>query len=605
MRMSMQRRVAVVLIALGLIASLLVAYDRWRYEAQNKSVEVTIDQQDLSDFAHAYGYDLDELLREMRRAGLTSVAAYEELGQRVNDGGRALVQSGAQIINAARDSALADPLLAKMVRSRTIDPASVYVLVYDPATLARYLTAFGTQFEPSTVHVLRRSMPALIAVKTQIDFFNSMGLGIPQDFADRVRHLGLLVDPRVQNNERLGPGQISGIFDQILQGGEVGTVIFFGQRNEVLGYPFQLDATADAIKRTHINFGDVEAYSDDQIQKGTQTLGTDIPSQTVRVQAIAQPLLQKMQLDDVVGTYLLGVRERNIRVIYLRTFPHVIQSVGADGSQTTLSAEQTNLVMLRELRDRLEANGFHEGRAEGFVDFKGGKLPLLWFVVLLGSAAAFVLLLDLFGWARAWLPWTLYALTTVAYWGAVAIHHDEFVRKAGALGAALTFAVLAGMSLARWFAPSQRTRRFRYEGEHRSPNFAHARRGGARARDERGDCMRRRGIRHRAACASDIHARDQPVRRRQDAARRAPARTAAALRVHAHVRRTHQGGGGRDRAGQSVAASPRCSCSRPPRSCSCCGPAISPTSASPASRHNCADCSRNYWARARASKNSR
>jgi hypothetical protein len=451
MRVSMLRRMAVILIALGLVASLLVAYDRWRYEAQNKTVEVTIDQQDLSDFAHAYGYDLDELMREMRRAGLTSVAAYEELGQRVNDGGRAFVQSGAQIVNAARDSSLADPLLASMVRNRTIDPASVYVLVYDSATLQRYLIALNIQFEPSTVRVLRTRLPALIAVKTQLDFFNSVGLGIPQDFADRVRRMGLLVDPRVQNNERLGPVQINTIFDQIMQGGEIGTVIFFGQRNEVLGYPFQLDATADALKRAHINFGDVEAYSDDQIQKGTQTLGTDVPNQTVRVQAIAQPLLQKMQLEDVVGTYILGVRERNIRVIYLRTFPHVIQSVGSDGVQTTLSAEQTNLVMLRELRDRLEANGFREGRAEGFVDFKGGKLPLLWFVVLLGTAAAFVLLLDLFGWAGGWMPWSLYALTTIAYWGAAVIHHDELVRKAGALGAALTFAVLAGVSLAPYY----------------------------------------------------------------------------------------------------------------------------------------------------------
>jgi len=456
MRMTMLRRVAVVLIALGLIASLLVAFDRWRYEAQNKSVEVTIDQQDLTDFAHAYGYNVDELLREMRRAGLTSVAAYEELGQRVNDGGHAFVQSGAQILNAARDSSLSDPLLASMVRNRTIDPASVYVLVYDQATLARYLRAFAIQFEPSTVHVLRGRLPALIAVRTQLNFFNSVGLGIPQDFADRVHRLGLLVDPRVQNNERLGPLQINAIFDQIMRRGEVGSVIFFGQQNEVLGYPFQLDATADAFRRTHINFGDVEAYSDDQIQKGTQTLGTDVPSQTVRVQAIAQPLLQKMQLDDVVGTYLLGVRERNIRVIYLRTFPHVIQAPGANGAQTTLSAEQTNLVMLRELRDRLEANGFHEGRAEGFIDFKGGKLPALWFVALLGAAAAFVLLLDLFGWAAAWLPWSLYALTTVAYWGAVAVHHDELIRKVGALGAALTFAVLAGLSLARWFVDSNR-----------------------------------------------------------------------------------------------------------------------------------------------------
>jgi uncharacterized protein DUF5693 len=451
MRISMLRRIAVVLVALGFLASLAVALDRWRYEAQNRSVEVTMDQQDLVQFAQAYGYDLDELLREMRRAGLTSVAVYEELGQRVNDGSSAYVQSGQQIINAARTSPLGDPLLAAMVRNKSIDPLSVYILVYDRPTLDRYRTVLRTQFEPKTVRVLRARLPALIAVKTQLDFFNSIGLGIPQDFAERVRRLGLLVDPRVQNNERLDPGGISAVFDQMLHGGEIGTIIFFGQRNEVLGFPFQLDATASEFKSSHVNFGDVEAYSDDQVQKGTQSLGLAIPGQTVRVQAIAQPLLEKMQLDDVVGTYVLGVRERNIRVIYLRTFPHVIQAPAADGTVQTLSAEQTNLTMLSELRDRLAANGFREGRAGAFVDFKGGPLPVLWFLAVLGAAAAFILLLDAYGAARPWMAWTLYAASIVAYWGAFAIHHDEFVRKAAALGAALTFAVLAGTSLARWF----------------------------------------------------------------------------------------------------------------------------------------------------------
>src|SRR5579872_4516610 len=121
MRISMPRRIAVVLVALGLLASLAVAFDRWRYEAQNRSVEVTMDQQDLVQFAQAHGYDLDELLREMRRAGLTSVAVYEEQGQRVNDGSSAYVQSGQQIINAARTSPLGDPMLAAMVRNKSID----------------------------------------------------------------------------------------------------------------------------------------------------------------------------------------------------------------------------------------------------------------------------------------------------------------------------------------------------------------------------------------------------------------------------------------------------------------------------------------------------
>ena len=452
------RRLAIVLIALGALASLAVAFDRWRFETANKTVEITVDQQDLADFSRAYGYDEDELLREMRKAGLTSVAVFEEQGQHVNDGTHAYVQTGQQVIDGARISGLADRGLATLAAHRDIDPNSLYVLVYDKPTLDRYLFALRTQLEPASVTVLRAALPAIVRVKTQIDFFNSLDLGIPDDAAERVRRLGLLVDPRMQNNERLTPDGINAVFDQAAAGGKIGTVIFYGQRNEVLGYPYQLDATA-AWFRAHpgINFGDVEAYTADQIQKGTQTLGHDVPSQTVRVMAIPKLQLDKLDVDTVIGEYVLGVRERNIRVIYYRPFPHIVQKKMPDGSLATQSAEQTNLDLLSRLTDALKSNGYATGRAAGFVDFKGWKLDALYFLAALGVAAAFLLWLELYGWAQAWMPWTFFGLTALAFAAGVATGHDGAVRKVWALGGALTFGVLAATALAPLFheAPSE------------------------------------------------------------------------------------------------------------------------------------------------------
>src|SRR5579872_2562555 len=115
---SLVRRVALVALMAGALAAVLVLADRYRFEARNRAVEVTMDQQDLADFAHAYGYNMDELLREMRRSGLTSVAVYEELGQRVNLANHALALSGQQLIDTARTAPLSDPLLASMARAR-------------------------------------------------------------------------------------------------------------------------------------------------------------------------------------------------------------------------------------------------------------------------------------------------------------------------------------------------------------------------------------------------------------------------------------------------------------------------------------------------------
>ncbi len=457
MQTSIVRRLALVAIIAGTLAALLVAGDRYRFEARNRSVEITMDQQDLADFAHAFGYDADELLREMRRAGLTSVAVYEEQGQRVNSSSHALALSGQQLIDSARVSPLGDSLLAAMSSAHQIDPNSVYLIVYDRPTIARYLTVLRDQLEARNVRLIRARLPAIIAVKTQIDFFNSLGLGIPDDLALQVRRAGLLVDPRVQNNERMGPNRIAATFAQMLAGGRIGTVIFFGQRNEVLGYPFNLDATADTFRTTGVNFGDVEAYSEDQIQKGSITLARKIVNQTVRVQAISKVELDKLDLDTVVARYLLGVRERNIRVIYLRPFPHVIQRKLADGTLVTESAEATNLDMLRRLRDGLAANGFSVGRATGFVNFKSLTLEVLYCLVALGVAGAFLLLLDAYGWARLWMAWAFFGFTVAAFVVSVLLAHDYIVRQLWALGGALTCAVLAGTALAPYFSrPSPR-----------------------------------------------------------------------------------------------------------------------------------------------------
>ena len=452
MRLSTMRLSAIVLIVIGAIASLLVALDRYRFEQASRSVEITVDQLDLDDFAKAYGYDEDDLLRKLRAAGLTSVAVYAEEGQRVNYGTHAFVQTGQQVLDGARVTGLADKGLQDLVAARKIDPKYIYIVVYDRPTLERYLDALRTQLEPRDVKIVRSALPAILEVKTQIDFFNGIDLGMPEELTRRIREMGLLVDPRVQNNERLGPDGIGKVLDDAIAGGRVGTVIFYGNGNEVLGYPYQLDATAQAF-RDHpgIDFGDVEAYTEDQIQKGTQTLGRDIPGQTVRVMAIPKLQLDKLDVDTVIGEYLLGVRERNIRVIYYRPYPHPVQQKLPDGSMETLSVEQTNIDLVSKLADQLRANGFTIGRASSFTDFKGPKLDVLYVLAGLGAIGGFLLLLETYGWARPWIGWVLVIITLAAFAAGLATGRDEAVRKLWALGGALTFGVLAGTELAMLF----------------------------------------------------------------------------------------------------------------------------------------------------------
>ncbi len=427
-------RYAALILIVALLASLAVAYFRVRTESVANRVELAMDFTDFDALARSYDYNPAAFLIALRRAGLTSLALTEELGANVGTDGKAFVTTGAALKNQARVSPISDPLLATLVRTHRIVDGAVYLLVFDPFTYDRYRAALGLHFMPRSVHVLRATRPWLIEVRTQIDYFNTLGLGIPTDQIELARRLALLVVPRFQNDERFEAPQINAVFRNVLRyDPKVSTVIFFGLANQVLGYPDHLQDTADAFKRHTYNFGSIETYDPSQVQKGSETLARMIPGRVVRVQAIAKAELDKIKLDEAVARYVLGVRERNVRVVYLRPWAH------QDGK---LSIEATNIEMVKAIGDELRTRGFRLGRATPIPQYHGNNRALVGLAAL-AVPSIFVLLLELFGWYRRRLAVAAYALTVLVYLAGVLSQHDAFARSAIALAGALLFATAA------------------------------------------------------------------------------------------------------------------------------------------------------------------
>ncbi|HEY2476827.1 MAG TPA: DUF5693 family protein [Candidatus Cybelea sp.] len=426
------------ILIVALVASLAVAFFRVRTESQARRVELAMDFTDLDALARSYNYNPAAFLIALRRAGLTSLALTEELGTNVGNNGKAFASTGAQLINQAKLAPLRDRLLAQLIASRRIDAGAIYLLVSDPSTYRRYLTQLPLHFSPNSVRVLRASRPWLIEVRTQVDFFNATALGIPTDQIELAHRLALLVVPRFQNDERFGAPQINALFDDVLRyDPKVSTVIFFGLGNAVVGYPDHLEDAADAFKRHLFNFGSIETYDASQVQKGNDRLAQLIPGRTVRVQAIAKTELDKIKLDEIVARYVLGVRERNIRVVYLRPWPH------QDGK---LSIEATNVEMVKRIADELRAAGFRLGRATPIPTYRGNNRVLVGLAAL-AVPSIFVLLLEFFGWYRRSFAAIAYALTIGLYLGGLLAHHDAFARSVIALAGALLFATAALLTL--------------------------------------------------------------------------------------------------------------------------------------------------------------
>ena len=431
-------RYAAVVLLVALIASLAVAAFRVRTESHANRVELAMDFSDLDALARSYNYNPAAFLIALRRAGLTSLALTEELGANVGYNGKSFATTGAALLNQSRLSPIRDPLLASLVAERRVVPGAIYLLVSDSATYRRYLAQLSLHFSPKTVRVLRATRPWLIEVRTQIDYFDAIGLGIPTDEIALAHRLGLLVVPRFQNDERFRAPQIEALFGDVLAyDPKVSTVIFFGLSNAVAGYPDHLEDTAEAFKRHVFNFGSIETYDPSQVQKGNDTLARLIPGRTVRVQAIAKTELDKLKLDDVVARYVLGVRERNVRVAYLRPWAH------QDGD---LSVEATNVEMVKQIADQLRAGGFRLGRATPIPAYRGNNRILVGLAAL-AVPSIFVLLLEFFGLYGRRIAVIAYGATIALYLVGLLTHHDAFARSAIALAGALLFATAAILTL--------------------------------------------------------------------------------------------------------------------------------------------------------------
>lgn len=449
---------------IGLLAALAVAAWRVHVEHNARRVEIAMDAGDFLTFAHAYGYDPEAFLVALRRAGLTSLAVAEELGGNINGSNHGVVYSGQQLLDQARLSPISDPGFAALLRAHRVVPDWVYVEAFDRATFFRYLRALHRYFEPRDVIAARTTPPYIVAAKTDLDYFNNLALGLPDDQLALARKLHLYLIPRIQNDERYKPSAIDSIFDEFMRHERVSTVIFFGLRNQVLGFPDQLDATAAAFKRTRVNFGTIEVYSKDQEQKGNLGLARLIPNQVVRVQAISKTELDKLGFATVVSRYALGARERNVRVIYLRPFPH---------EDKDRSIEATNVALVSEIKDALMRDGLRTGRATPFARSRlSPVVDGLADVAALAVPAGFLLLIEFLRGGRGEpkpnepvpqplvrLALALFAATIVLMAATFAIHRALLGLKLAALAGGLTYGTLAFTTLAATFRgePPKRT----------------------------------------------------------------------------------------------------------------------------------------------------
>ena len=374
----------VLVIVIGLVAALVLSGQRHAVEVANHQVDLAIDYESLQELAMREGLPEEEVLRQAKDAGITSLAVYETTFTKLNKNGKASATAGSDILKAYHDGSLSDPAWRQLAADGKIVGTEVYVTGHDAQTWKEIKEDLVRRLGQDRVTLMHVGGEEVLAVKAHYESFLKMNVGMPTDEMQKVNDAGFYVLARPSNYEDCTEDDVNAVF-QRMDGFRISEIVFSGK--EMLGAPKTMKPTIDNMKERNITLGLIEAVT--QLKFYPQT-GLDVVSKGVgydrvaRLYSIPKDEQPKLKIDTAVERWSNTDMERNIRIDLLRIY---------DKPSPNMSLMETNMKYFRDTHDKLVAHGFTIGPASTFQAFYPSKY--LRALVMLGVAAAVVLYLSL------------------------------------------------------------------------------------------------------------------------------------------------------------------------------------------------------------------
>jgi hypothetical protein len=377
---------------LAIIISVMLAFQRISIEQGNRNVALIMDHSSIRELSATEGTPEEEVVARFKAAGITGLAFNELTLEQLKLQGSLAWYNGRDFEKALRAGLEQKPSGISNDHLPAINPSRLYVALYNKKILEQlrlFIALFcgkdkAMPWPPGAGENAEVSDkgPVFLEVIGDEKSLTTMGLGFSEEVVRKYREKGLQVVLRPENKKTASAAMIDD-YGKILQPyAPVYALIFTGSDNDVLGYPDYLDNTADLIFASGSYLGMIEAPNVKALQKGIQTLGTKCASRALRVQSVSPQFQDKLTCEDLVGKFELGVRERNIRLIFLRPYVRPMKGKGLI---------ESNTFYIESLRKAIESKGFAAGDARSFPDFH----PHSGLIALMGSGlfVAFLILL--------------------------------------------------------------------------------------------------------------------------------------------------------------------------------------------------------------------
>ena len=377
-------KVLVAAIAVGLVAALIIAWQRHQVETQNTQIEMAVDYESLWNIAEREGMEFGAVLTAAKNAGITSLAIYETTLEKLTRSGRVLAFSGSELIGNYYSGSLADFNWRLLIETGTIDPNKIYIVANDLNVYAEVKADLIQRIGTDRVKPISFGNNEILEVKAQYAPFMTQKLGLPTFEMEIAKDYGFNIIARPSNYSKCTAEDVLNVFDR-MNGYPVTGIVFEGQ--EVLGYPNEIRLTAEQMGRKNINFGLIEAavqlqfYKQEGLESLAQTLGYD---RCARLYAIPKDEQPKLPLTVAVNRWATTDQERNIRINLLRIY---------DKPLPGMTLFESNMKYFANTTELLRSKGFTFGTASTFQDYYPSLI--LRALVMIGIAAAIVLYLSL------------------------------------------------------------------------------------------------------------------------------------------------------------------------------------------------------------------
>lgn len=378
----MKKKILIVILCLSIVSSIWVSIIRWRVEHDNRRVEMACDYSELSQLSLRWKYDIDAFLRELKEAGISSIAIGEETLETLSSEGRLTLLTGEEI-KRFQYLAPVQSIFLKDLNKQDIEKYS-FIVTSDFALGEKIERILVEKLGENKVDRMKSNpsgKPLLVLSVYGMDEGEicQLGIGFLNEKIERIANHGLKAVLLLTNSPFLSEPSIQTLFSTVDDWGNISTVVFSG--DSIFGNPRFLDSVRKQLDIKKVKLGIVELLNQDGLDEVTKNMYQKI----VRVHSISTEEFVAinqgggLDISRLTARFHRAVKERNVRLLYIR-LPLL------SGKSENLQI-QSNLDYIRGVKAAMTGSNFEIGFSEPFKPLPASlnllRLPIFLVVLIL------------------------------------------------------------------------------------------------------------------------------------------------------------------------------------------------------------------------------